>query len=311
MRYRWNDFFLRQSGHDSLQKVSADWFYAHETLPDFMIDWWKDAIKCGYDISRIVTATANASHRCVIGDDALCGRFCFAHKEKEGSQWMRRWIVSTYRNEQRRLQEQWLEASLFISTDIEPLPGDKDIEATEITDITKKLLLAMIDSPPAGVILHTHTNLSMRGDILPILTDLNQALKGNFITGVWFETDVVNLPNNLPPPCTSIEDRMKTIGALANRGIKTQAAVAPLVWFEDFESFAKRFPEIWAYRVMVGDLRLDFAIWWTKKAAQLKAQLGLPAPTQEEAKACFESLGYDPKLVAFRDQFYVVLPGKD
>jgi len=36
--------------------------------------------------------------------------------------------------------------------------------------------------------------------------------------------------------------------------------------------------------------------------------LGLPAPTQEEAKAFFESLGFPKELVGFRDQFYVVLP---
>lgn len=305
--YRWENLFLRSKESNLLKRVNGKDFYAHETLPNFMVEWWYDAAP-QYWIDRIITSTVNASHRCVIWEDALCGQFCFAHAEKEWLQWLRRGVVDAYVHEQKRLAEMWLEASIFLSTDIEPLPGNKNQQSIDITDITERLLRAMAKNPPAGLILHTHTDIAIKSDTLAILKDVRDAT--NLIVGVGFETDEVNLPDDLPPPCTTIENRMKTIEVLANNWIKTQAAVAPLVGFNDFESFAKRFLAIWAYRIMVGDLRLDFAIWWTKKAATLKARLGLPAPTQEEAKACFESLGYPWELVAYRDQFYVVLPEK-
>lgn len=305
--YRWEDLFLRHIESNSLRKVDAKGFRAHESLPDFMIQWWQDAMSV-YWVERIITATVNAAHRCVIGDNALCGQFCFAHAEKGWAQDFRQDIPLAYVLEQRKLQKLGQEASIFLSTDIEPLPWNKDAKAQEVTDITNRLLVKMVDHPPAGLILHTHTDISIRDDVLRVLKDVNQST--NLIVWVGFETDTEDLPNGLPAPCTTIERRLKTIEVLANNGIKTQAAVAPLVWFKDFESFARRFPAIGAYRIMVGDLRLDFAIWWTKKAATLKARLGLPAPTQEDAKAYFESLGYASELVAYRDQFYVVLPEK-
>lgn len=303
--YRWKELFLRHVESDSLMQTDTNGFHAHESLPDFMIKWWRDALPA-YGTDRIITATVNAAHRCVIGDSALCGQFCFAHAEKDGAQDVRQDIPISYVLEHKKLEELGREASIFLSTDIEPLPWYKDAQAREVTDITYRLLMKMVDHPPAGLILHTHTDISIKDDVLRVLKDVNQST--NLMVWVGFETDTEMLPNGLPAPCTTIERRLKTIEVLANHGIKTQAAVAPLVGFHDFEAFARRFPEIWAYRIMVGDLRLDFAIWWTKKAATLKSRLGLPAPSQEDAKAYFESLGYSPELVAYRDQFYVVLP---
>jgi len=45
----------------------------------------------------------------------------------------------------------------------------------EITNITAKLLRQMIQSPPRGLILHTHTDVAANDQILPILKDLAQA----------------------------------------------------------------------------------------------------------------------------------------
>lgn len=75
-----------------------------------------------YGADRIITATVNAAHRCVIGDNALCGQFCFAHAEKGGAQDFRQDIPLSYVSEHRRLGELGQEASIFLSTDIEPLP---------------------------------------------------------------------------------------------------------------------------------------------------------------------------------------------
>lgn len=72
----------------------------------------------------------------------------------------------------------------------------------------------MAKNPPAGLILHTHTDIAIKSDTLAILKDVRDAT--NLIVGVGFETDEVNLPDDLPPPCTTIENRMKTIEVLAN-----------------------------------------------------------------------------------------------
>ena|GEM_PF-2159650 len=305
MTYRSPDLLFRNKKENRLDRLDPGEFSAHQALPRFMVRWGAEAMPT-YGVERIVNATVNACNRCVIGDSALCGQFCFAHAEKSGISSPRQFVPDSYAREHQRLEEMGYGASIFLSTDTEPLPGDRSKEATEITRITRQLLRTMVDHPPEGLILHTHTDVSADDETLAILKDVRDAT--NLIVGIGFETDTENLPNDLPPPCTSIVDRLSAIETLAKNGIKTQAAVAPLLGFRDFERFARRFPDIGAYRIMVGDLRLDFEVGGTSKAATLKQRLGLAAPSQEEAKAYFESLGFPPELVGYRDNFYVVLP---
>ena len=299
-KYRDDDLLALSTETGSLEEVDSDGFYAHQSLPRFMVAWGEqEAGKYGPD--RIVTTSMNASNGCEIGNDALCGQFCFAHKGWNGKS-PRPAVAKRYTEEARRLRERGYESSIFLSTDTEPLPGHD----SQVTHITRDLLRAMLDEPPKGLILHTHTDVSASDDLLPILKDLSS--RTNLIVGIGFETDVEDLPNGLPKPFTSIRGRLDTIERLSDNGIKTQAAVAPLVGFRDFDAFGRVFKNIGTHRIMVGDLRLDFEIGGTEKAATLKERLGLPAPTQGEAKEYFEDEGFAPHLVAFRDQFYVVLP---
>lgn len=297
--YRENDLLVRNT-EGKLIEIDGEGFEAHQSLPRFMVAWGEQEAR-RYGEDRIVTTSINASSGCQIGDAALCGQFCFAHLGWKGRA-ARVDIPEQYRDEALRLKEMGYDTSIFLSTDTEPLPGP----ASEVTDITRRLLIEMIAQPPKGLILHTHTDVSANDDLLPVLKDLSQAT--NVIVGIGFETDIEDLPNGLPPPFTSIQGRLNAIERLSDSGIKTQAAVAPLLGFKDFEQFGKIFREVGAYRIMVGDLPLDFEIGGTQKAQTLKERLGLPAPSQEDAKAFFESQGFPPELVAFRDQFYVVLP---
>ncbi len=300
MEYRYSELLARDDEDGSLVNVPAADYKALQPLPRFMIQWGQDAAPT-YGSDRIITSTINASNGCEIGDKALCGQFCFSHLSWQGDA-PKSDIPALYALDSKKLKENNLSVSVFLSTDTEPLPGP----ASKVTTITRRLLLEMIQQPPKDLILHTHTDTSASDDILPILKDLSE--KTNLLIGIGFETDTEDLPNGLPPPFTSISNRLRAIEVLSANGIKTQAAVAPLVGFRDFHTFGSLFKNIGTYRVMVGDLRLDFDIGGTAKAKTLKERLGLPAPTQEEAKAFFEAEGFAPERVAFRDQFYVVVP---
>lgn len=305
MLYRESELLVREASSGNLKTVCSEPYTAVQSLPKFMIDWGRLAAPL-YGKDRIITSTVNASKGCQIGDKALCGRFCFSHLGWQGDA-AKRSIPEQYRADAQRLADEGLNISVFLSTDTEPLPG----HASEVTDITRRLLEEMIQRPPQGLILHTHTDVAAGSEILPILNDIKH--QTNLIVGIGFETDIdgSDLPAGLPQPFTSIKGRLNAMETLAKNGVKTQAAVAPLVGFRDFETFGRIFKDIGAYRVMVGDLRLDFAIGGTAKAATLKKDLGLPAPTEQDAKAYFETLGFPPERVAFRDQFYVVLPERE
>lgn len=299
MPYRTESMLIRDTVTGALKQSSQHQYESLQSLPLFMDSWGIAAIP-RYGTDRIITSTINVSDGCLIGKQSLCGQFCFSHLSWNGDS-VRRDTALKYERDARKLSQSGHGTSIFLSTDTEPLPGKGDI-----SEITLDLLKVMTRYAPHGLVLHTHTDVAANPEYLAVLRDLSQVT--NLLVGIGFETDTELLPQGLPAPYTSIKDRLRTIEMLANKGIKTQAAVAPLVGFRDFESFARVFPQLGTYRIMVGDLRLCFATGGTEKARTLKERLGLPAPSQEDAKRFFETLGYPEELVAFRDQFYVVLP---
>jgi len=300
--YRHPDLNAFEAKTGKIRPVDGAAFRALEALPSFMNDWGK-AASATYGDDRIITSTINASRGCQIGDKAFCGQYCFAHHGWNGDDATPQ-VPDWYRQEAAWLAADGFETSVFLSTDTEPLPD----RTCEVTDITRRLLRAMVAQPPKAVILHTHTDVAADPETLPIVKDLSDAT--NLLVGIGIDTDVEELPDGMPRHVTSVRDRLRALRVLSEHGVQTQASLSPLVGFRDFDGLGRIVRDIGTTRVMLGDLRLDFAKGGTQKAALLREKLGLPAPTQVEGKAYFESLGFHPDQVGFRDQFYVVTPEK-
>lgn len=101
--------------------------------------------------------------------------------------------------------------------------------------ITRQVLRAMMESPPDRLILQTHSP-----DILDDL-DLIQALslRCRLRVQISIEGDRERLPG-LPPPPSSLEDRIRALGVFAGRGVQTVACLSPLYPLKDPHRFFAR-----------------------------------------------------------------------
>lgn len=287
---------VRENTSGQIKKVSPAGFKALQTLPNFMDGWAQDATNT-FGPKRILTATINVTDGCPIGGQSFCGHYCFAHRSWDGSA-IRAETPENYVHDAKKLRDMGMGVSIFLSTDTEPVPG-----RGPVADVTYRLLMSMVEHPPDGILVHTHTDVLGDGRFLDVMRALSG--KTNLIAGIGFDTDTDNVRSPLHGHFSSVEDRMKAFAAMARSGIKTQASVTPLVGFVDFEGFGRRFKDMGAFRVMIGELRKEFPVGGSEIAKSL--DLGLPAPTEEHAKAFFDSLGF-PGGVARREDFYVLLP---
>ncbi len=187
------------------------------------------------------------------------------------------------------------EVGIFMSYDTEPFPGG------EVDRISRALLRAMVDLPPAALLIHSHTAAIGDPEVIAILRDLS--VQTDVIAGIGLETDSDNVGANRPHH-HSVAERFRAFEASSKAGIKTQASMTPLLSFEDFRGFVKAFKDAGAYRVMTGELRTEFEGGGTQKAKGI--DLGLPVPSQEEAMAVCREFGF-PGGVEAREIFYVTM----
>ena len=270
-------------------------FEAVQSLPLFMDRWAMNAAESNGP-ERILTATINVSNGCPIGRNKLCGTYCFAHLSWKDSE-VRPETPIRYIQDMKKLRSLGIGVSIFLSTDTEPFPGEGNI-----SEITYKLLNAMTEMPPDGLLIHNHADFIGAAKNVEILKALST--RTNLIAGIGFETDSEKI-TSLPSHHSSVKERVDALTRLAKAGVKTQASVTPLMGFLDFEGFVRMFRDSGIYRVMVGELRKEFGVGGSEKARELS--LGLPFPTEKYALDFTAELGF-PGGVALRETFYVLLP---
>lgn len=101
--------------------------------------------------------------------------------------------------------------------------------------ITRQVLRAMQEAPPDRLILQTHSPALL--DDIEEICSLSK--KCGLRVHVTIEGDRDRLPG-LPPPPSSLEDRVAALGALAGRGIPTVACLSPLYPLRDPHAFFAR-----------------------------------------------------------------------
>jgi DNA repair photolyase len=97
------------------------------------------------------------------------------------------------------------------------------------------LLEAMCDEPPDLLILQTHSHRV--ADFLPLIQSLSQRCK--LRVHVSIESDRETLPG-LPPPASSVENRLAACATLRAAGIFTVVTVSPLLPIADPPAFFAR-----------------------------------------------------------------------
>jgi DNA repair photolyase len=98
--------------------------------------------------------------------------------------------------------------------------------------VTRSLLDAMLELPPDGLILQTHSHLVL--DEVDRLRELST--RCSVRVHVSIESDRDGLPG-LPPPASSVERRLAACETLKSAGLTTVVTVAPLLPIEDPERF--------------------------------------------------------------------------
>lgn len=120
--------------------------------------------------------------------------------------------------------------SIFLSSATEPfLPQEKTYR------ITHSVLEAMRECPPDELILQTHSaDVAGARDVLLALSK-----RCDLRVHVSIESDRDRLPG-LPPPASSVDDRLEAARTLRAAGLRTVITVSPLLPIEDPEAFFAR-----------------------------------------------------------------------
>lgn len=167
---------------------------------------------------------------------SLCGSYCYAQHNPwlgRGRPWglyaAKRGAVEAWRRDLARLRRKGERIAVFMSSSTDPwLPQERELE------VTRGLLLAMRDEPPDVLLLQTRSPLALRD--LELVREL--AGRCALRLSVTVETDRERLPG-LPPQAASPAARIELLRAFQGAGVRTQAAVAPLLPLEDPAGFAR------------------------------------------------------------------------
>ncbi|WP_239616574.1 SPL family radical SAM protein [Cohnella mopanensis] len=108
--------------------------------------------------------------------------------------------------------------TLFMSSSTDPYQPIEHKEA-----ITRSLLEVMVNEPPDFLLVQTRSPL-VRRDI-----DLLLQLKDKVRVSMTIETDLEDIRKHFTPNAPPLAARFKTLQLLAEAGVPTQAAIAPLL----------------------------------------------------------------------------------
>ncbi len=185
------------------------------------------------------THTLNAYVGCAYAS-AVCGEACYAKHNgfiTKGRPWGlyggKKNVREAYRRDYDCLKRPQRGVPkplrIFMSSVTDPyVPQELTVRNTE------SILEEMLNRPPDGLVIQTHTHLVER--------DIDLIVELSRLCSVWLsitvETDLEVLPG-FPKHATPIAKRLETFGKFRARGVPTQAAVAPLLPIGDVVGFAK------------------------------------------------------------------------
>ncbi len=182
---------------------------------------------------------------CTFGN-ALCGVGCYVQHNPwvtKGRSWgsfleVRTNAAFCYR-EQHARESAWARCkhgnfSIFMSSSTDPfLPHERRY------GITLQLLGAMQEQPPDELVLQTHSHdVARHADAI---RELAAATK--LRVHISIESDRDRMPG-LPPPPSSVADRLQAAAVLRSRGIRTIVTCAPLLPIENPDRFFRTVAEV-------------------------------------------------------------------
>jgi DNA repair photolyase len=175
---------------------------------------------------------------CSFGN-SLCGVGCYARHNPfvtRGAEWgsfleVRENAASAYLAQHDR-ERRWArkhrgQFDVFMSSATDPF-----VPHEQRFGITRAVLGAMIEQPPDGLIIQTHTHMAERYvDIFRALTR-----RCTLRIHISIESDRDRLPG-LPPPASPVNRRLETAASLREAGIYVVITVAPLLPIRDPHGF--------------------------------------------------------------------------
>jgi DNA repair photolyase len=172
----------------------------------------------------------------------VCGKFCYAQQDgniTRGRPWSlygaKKNAVACYRADYDRLKRprrgDRKPLKIFMSSVTDPyVPQERRLE------LTRSLLMEMIERPPDVLVIQTHATLIERD--IDLISDLSSRCR--LWTSITVETDMDVLPPGFPPHASLPSRRIHTLERFRARGISTQATVSPLLPLADPIAFARR-----------------------------------------------------------------------
>jgi DNA repair photolyase len=120
--------------------------------------------------------------------------------------------------------------AVFLSSSTEPFLPQEGRYA-----VTRRLLEAMCDDPPDGLVVQTHGDAVL--GFRELLGELGRRCEVR--VHVSIESDRETLPG-LPPPACSVERRLAAAAGLRAAGLRSVITIAPLLPLRDPETFLRR-----------------------------------------------------------------------
>jgi DNA repair photolyase len=196
--------------------------------------------KTGGFLKRGFTHTLNPYLGCAFAG-SLCGTFCYVQQNwwiTQGRPWglfgAKSDVREAYRRDYDRLKSprraEPRVLKIYMSSSTDPyIPQEQKFL------LTRTLLVEMVDRTPDVLVIQSHNTLIGR--------DLDLIEQISFRCELWVsltvETDMEQLPG-FPPHASPPARRLETLRVFRERGIRTQAAVSPLLPLADPEKFACR-----------------------------------------------------------------------
>lgn len=148
--------------------------------------------------------------------------------------------LENYEREARYARKHRNEFSIFLSSATDPfLPQEARF------GITRSVLTAMLQHPPDGLIVQTHSQRVV--DFAPLCEELSTIC--DLRVHVSIETDREQIPG-LPPHASSVEHRLNACDHLKSLGINTVVTVSPLLPIEHPDRFFARIANV-AHAVVI------------------------------------------------------------
>ncbi len=203
----------------------------------------------GY-LKSVCSHSLNPYSGCGFGNSS-CGQGCYVRFNNwvnRGREWgsfvdvkTNDLYSKTVDKEKSWAHRQLMPFSIFMSSSTDPWqPAEKKYR------ITRKVLQAMLLTPPDEIILQTHSSAILED--VGLIDELSRTCK--LRVHISIEGDRDQLPGLPPPPC-SVDSRIRTLEQLSSRGIFTVICLSPLHPLNDAELFFRRLKSAGASAVII------------------------------------------------------------